>query len=234
MNVIEFSSHKEYVESEEELPVPIRLNIPKWYKDLTNHVLNPSIKACMPFLDTLTTGYLLKTPQDLYIHHNKDMPDGTKGTFQRWGLEGKTISCDSLGLNFNTNDKDVHGSHQLKGSPHEKKNKKLPYLKFLNPWIIKTPPGYSCLFVPPLNNTDDRFSIIPGIVDTDSFKQEINFPFVVNGDKYLELETRIKKGTPYLKVIPLKKESWERKIIMTWKQITNETEPVKTTTIETR
>lgn len=49
MNVIEFSSHKEYVESEEELPVPIRLNIPKWYKDLTNHVLNPSIKACMPF-----------------------------------------------------------------------------------------------------------------------------------------------------------------------------------------
>ena len=123
MNVIEFSSHKEYVESEEELPVPIRLNIPKWYKDLTNHVLNPSIKACMPFLDTLTTGYLLKTPQDLYIHHNKDMPDGTKGTFQRWGLEGKTISCDSLGLNFNTNDKDVHGSHQLKGSPHEKKIK---------------------------------------------------------------------------------------------------------------
>lgn len=224
MNVIEFSSHKEYVESEEELPVPIRLNIPKWYKDIANHVLNPSIKACMPFLDTLTTGYLLKTPQDLYIHHNKDMPDGTKGTFQRWGLEGKTIVCDSLGLNFNTNNLDVHKSDQLKGSPHEKKNKKLPYLKFLNPWIIKTPPGYSCLFVPPLNNTDDRFSIIPGIVDTDSFKQEINFPFVVNGDKYSELETRIKKGTPYVQVIPFKKENWEMKII---KKTTEELRAIK-------
>lgn len=78
--------------------------------------------------------------------------------------------------------------------------------------------------MPPLNNTDDRFSIIPGIVDTDSFKQEINFPFVVNGDKYLELETRIKKGTPYVQVIPFKKESWEMKII---KKTTEELRAIK-------
>ena len=84
--------------------------------------------------------------------------------------------------------------------------------KFLNPWIIKTPPGYSCLFVPPLNNADDRFSIIPAIVDTDSFTMWINFPFIVNGDKYPVLDTELKKGTPYVQVIPFKRDSWKMKI----------------------
>ena len=46
-------------------------------------------------------------------------------------------------------------------------------LGFVSPCTIKTPPGYSCLFVPPLNNTDDRFSIIPGIVDTDKLNFEV-------------------------------------------------------------
>ena len=78
--------------------------------------------------------------------------------------------------------------------------------------MIKTPPGYSCLFVPPLNNADDRFSIIAGIVDTDTFTQEINFPFVINGDKYPVLDTVVKMGTPYVQVIPFKRESWKMEI----------------------
>ena len=82
----------------------------------------------------------------------------------------------------------------------------------MNPWIIKTPPGYSCLFVPPLNNTDDRFFIIPGIVDTDTFPNEINFPIVINGDKYPTLDTLFKKGTPYVQIIPFKRDKWKMKI----------------------
>jgi hypothetical protein len=85
----------------------------------------------------------------------------------------------------------------------------------MNPWIIKTPPGYSCLFLPPMNNTDDRFSILPGIVDTDSFPLEINFPIVLNGDKYPVLKTTIKKGNHYVQVIPFKREKWKMKITKT-------------------
>ena len=55
-----------------------------------------------------------------------------------------------------------------------------------------------------MNNADDRFSIIPGIVDTDTFNQEVNFPFVINGDKYSSLDTIIKKGTPCVQIIPFK------------------------------
>jgi len=82
----------------------------------------------------------------------------------------------------------------------------------LSPWTIKTPSGYSCLFLPPLNNADDRFSIIPGIVDTDIYPGEINFPIIVNGDKYPILETIIKMGTPFVQIIPFKREPWKMKI----------------------
>ena len=115
-------------------------------------------------------------------------------------------------INLGRQSPDLHDVKQVLGSPHVEKNKQLPFLKILNPWIIKTPPGYSCLFVPPLNNIDDRFSIIPGIVDTDTFSNEINFPIVINGDKYPTLDTIIKKGTPYVQVIPFKRDKWKMKI----------------------
>ena len=108
--------------------------------------------------------------------------------------------------------KEVHPVNQVEGSPLLEKNKNLPVYKILNPWIIKTPPGYSTLFLPPMNNGDDRFSIIPGIVDTDTFQFEVNFPFIINGDKYQSLQTVIKKGTPYCQVIPFKRDSWQMKI----------------------
>ena len=44
-----------------------------------------------------------------------------------------------------------------------------------------------------MNNNDDRFSIIPGIVDTDTYPMNINFPYVLNGDKYQTLDTVLKK-----------------------------------------
>ena len=41
---------------------------------------------------------------------------------------------------------------------------------------------------------------------------EINFPIVINGDKYSTLDTVLKKGTPYVQVIPFKRDKWKMKI----------------------
>ena len=65
------------------------------------------------------------------------------------------------------------------------------------------------MFVPPLNNSDDRFNIISAIVDTDTFPNEVNFPIIINGDKYPVLETTIEKGTPYVQIIPFKRDNWK-------------------------
>ena len=209
---IEFSAHEDYFALKEDYPTPIKLNIPEWYKKLEHTVENKTIKGCMPFLDTLTSGYLLKMPQDFNLRHNVDNKNEKgevfKDSFQTFGLHGQSQLLHVKSINLNSSF-DNHSIKQLEGSSLIEKNKNLPFYKILNPWKIKTPKGYSCLFVSPLNNTDDRFSIIPGIVDTDTFSNEINFPIVINGDKYPILETTIKKGTPYVQVIPFKRDSWK-------------------------
>jgi len=212
---IGFSAHEDYFALKKDYPTPAKINIPEWYKKLTHNFDNLTVKGCMPFLDSLTAGYLLKMPQDFHVKHNienKDMEGKIiKDSFQTWALHDMSGFIGAKSLNLNSK-LDVHPVRQLGESPLIEKNKNLPFYKILNPWKIKTPKGYSCLFVPPLNNSDDRFSIIPGIVDTDEFPTEINFPMVINGDKYPILETTIKRGTPYVQIIPFKRDSWKMQI----------------------
>ena len=222
---IEFICHEDYAHTELEKPEPVKAHIPDWYKKLEHNMKRLTIKGCMPVLDTLTAGYVLKMPQDLFIEFNIDkfhpetgevMVDKKTGEnikdFKfRYGLcEGDSMLAAKT-MNLNGGNAQVHYQHQLEGSSFLKKNKNFAVLKILNPWVIKTPPGYSCLFVPLLNNADDRFEIISGIVDTDKWNLEVNFPFVINGDKYETLTTTIKRGTPYVQVIPFKRDDWEMK-----------------------
>jgi hypothetical protein len=209
---IEFSAHEDYFALKEDYPIPAKLNIPEWYKKLEHTVVDKTIKGCMPFLDSLTAGYILKMPQDFHIRHNvgneNEKGEKFKDSFQTFGLYDQAHILGAKYINLNSGF-DTHSLKQVEGSPFIEKNKNLPFYKIFNPWKIKTPKGYSCLFVPPLNNTDDRFSIISAIVDTDTFPNEVNFPIIINGDKYPVLETTIKKGTPYVQVIPFKKDSWK-------------------------
>ena len=201
---IKFISNKLIIEDKDICPEPAKLNIPDWYKKLTHSIEQKTVKGCMPFLDTLTTGYILKMPIDYYVEHNVEV-DGEKRT----GMQSSAHFLDN-NINLNYNGKqDFHHPKQLKGCPYLEKNKNLNFHKIMNPFIIKTPPGYSSLFLPPMNNPDDRFSIIPGIVDTDTYNLEINFPILFNGDKYDSLKTTIKRGTPYVQVIPFKRDSWK-------------------------
>lgn len=206
--IIEFSCQEDYFDLGEDFPIAAKINIPKWFKELNHSLEMRTVKGCMPFLDALTSGYILKMPQDLAIKHNFKDDKGETAVGQKPSA-GENI-LRSL-ININGNSIQTHSIDQLGKCPLNEQNKNLPYHKILNPWTIKTPPGYSCLFLPLLNNQDDRFFPIAGIVDTDTFKTEINFPIVINGYKYPELDTIITKGTPYVQVIPFKREGWKAK-----------------------
>jgi len=214
---IKFICHEDYVSANQEQPVPIKTNIPEWFKKLGHGTFqgeDRTVKGCMPFLDTLTTGYLLKVPQDIQIEHNVWNEELQKeDSYYKIGENIFEELIAAKGINLNRKNASLHPASQAEGSPHLKKNSNKNILKLLNPWVIKTPPGYSCLFVPPLNNTDDRFSIIPGIVDTDSFNLEINFPIVLNGDKYKTLKGRVEKGTPDVEVIPCRRDSRKMEVV---------------------
>jgi len=215
---IEFKADSLIIQSHTDLnilPQPIKLNIPKWFKSLNHSADDKTIKGCIPFLETLQSGYLIRNYQDTRIKHN--VLNEWKGTDGK-KIHGKgevkySISEPELGRKLNYPEgPQLHKPGQLGESPLVEKNKNLEFHKILNPWIIVTPPGYSCLFTAPLNNRDDRFEIISGIVATDTYYNHINFPFTLNGDKYEHIDTIIKVGTPVAQVIPFKRESWSHSI----------------------
>ena len=66
-NKIKFLCLKEYLEFADHKPEPVSLNLPEWYKKLEHTFKKMTVKGCLPFMDTLTTGYLIRTSQDYYV-----------------------------------------------------------------------------------------------------------------------------------------------------------------------
>ena len=217
-NKIKFLCLKEYLEFADHKPEPVSLNLPEWYKKLEHTFKKMTVKGCLPFMDTLTTGYLIRTSQDYYVdlQHNPKAKDDEDKWHMRC-VPAFAVASPSLKANAEYLGLDISGSThdytQLEGSKFMERNLARHFIKFDNPWYIETPPGYSCLFVPPLNNGDDRFECLAGIVDTDTHYMRINFPSVFNGWKYKNgYKGTIKKGTPLVQVIPFKRESWKMEI----------------------
>ena len=215
---IEFKIHPHLSKIEIIKPKPKSLAIPTWYKKVEKHLLSyPNIKGCMPFLDGLTAGYVLPLPQDMHLSYNVDNPEtGEKDLMFRFSLVDGFHENDLEAYNLNTSKPQIPPTKQFGGdnSYLAKKQNNFAALKILNPWIIRTPPGYSCLFITPTHGDEvnDYFNILTGIVDTDTYENHINFPFIINGDKYDSFSEVFKAGTPYVQIIPFMRDEWKMHI----------------------
>jgi hypothetical protein len=186
-------------------PVPSSEMIPQWYKDTGSYVggkklppltagLSPegpggnvgTVKRCMPFFDAMTAGYLLLTPADLYISK-----DENGDILYEWA------SYDMISF---------HPIDQAPIYPYNPTRGKFP--KFINPWAIKTPEGYSTYFTTPIHQ-DLPFVSMEAIVDTDRYTAPVNIIFTLKDSNF---EGTIPRGTPFVQVIPFKRENWEMKI----------------------
>ena len=97
---------------------------------------------------------------------------------------------------------DFHSKEQIYGW-NLKKTDFPEGVKFLNPWRIYTPKGYSVMFMTPTYQFEKRFTVLPGIVETDSY-HHINFPSIWHTTK----DAIIERGTPFIQVIPFKRDEW--------------------------
>lgn len=178
-----------------EQPQPASKFIPDWYKNMESYKdgekkpsqangTNITIKRCMPVFDAMTNGYIITSPADVYV----DVKDGVQ-----------SFEWSSLNLI------QFHNNFQAPNHPNRNSN---AYPKWMNPWSIKTPKGYSTLFVQPMHR-ESVFTILPGIVDTDTYAPPVNFPMVMNDPLFVGL---IPRGTPIAQVIPFKRESWEMEL----------------------
>lgn len=170
------------------VPQPASKFIPEWYKKIENRFpiektpeSTPTIKKCVPVLDAITAGYIIVSPCDVYI----SIKDGVPNYSNPLGI-----------IQF----------HPRKQAYNHPKVNNFEYPKWINPWAIKTPKGYSIYFKPLAHNPNPWFEILEGFVDTDTYSAAVNFPFVLlNPNK----ECLIPAGTPIAQVIPIKRDSWK-------------------------
>jgi hypothetical protein len=178
-----------------EQPKPASRLVPDWYKNMDSYIskekkpmgdatTSATIKRCIPVLDAITAGYIIESPADVWVSRKE---------------EGQWFEWSDFGL---------ISFHPIEQAPEHPARKPFPYPKWTNPWSIKTPKGYSTLFVQPFHR-ESIFTILPGIVDTDIYTPPVNFPFVINDPTF---EGLIPKGTPIAQVIPFKRDSWNMEI----------------------
>lgn len=181
MSKIEFHTSPELMDRIPH-PYPASKAIPQWYKDLPmDSGGGPTLKRCPPFLSAMAAGYIIPMPFDLHFNFT---------------LNGELL--------FKATHKlvEAHFPVQVQGTPIAK----APLLKLLNLWIVKTEPGYSTLFIPPINRFDSPLMPLTGIVETDAYYREVHLPSICKlrpGQTYV-----FRQGLPLVQVIPIKREGW--------------------------
>jgi hypothetical protein len=174
---------------------PAKSFIPKWYKDVESHNIKnlkftnndpvKNVKSCVPFLDSITSGYMIELWCDV---HFESLPDGSH--YIRWGDANPA----PIGIR-NT---------ELNKIPTPIGCSKYHYV-WQNPYSIETPNGYSILVTHPNNRIDLPFFTLSGIIDSDSVMPPGVIPFFIKEGFSGVLEA----GTPIAQVIPFKRENWK-------------------------
>ena len=182
--------------------VPATQALPQWYKDadVLMDWLTPeqkehaekdmlTFKGCPAILDSMVQGYILPLWVDILVEPTNEGPvfqwaEAARGVVQTQA-EGSTTEF----------------------KPHQDKSSSPLTYKFNSPWVMRTPPEYSMLFIPPLNNQDSRFEPISGVICSDEFTTYINIPFMWKAPP--DYRGIIKQGTPIAQMIPFKRETFQ-------------------------
>ena len=182
-------------------PQPAVTVLPDWYRAMPLHVggdrtagisghdmttPNTTGKACSPFLDGLTMGYMWTAQADIEVRH-------VAGEYIfRWRTPGTLVGS--------------HSRDQHPGMPPAVGGTDFA-LKWECDFRVETPRGYSTLFTHPMNRHDLPFRTFTGVVDTDVYPLNVNFPFQWIGEP--KEITIIPAGTPLCQIIPFRRDHWQ-------------------------
>jgi hypothetical protein len=186
---------------EEYWPKPAKFVLPDWYKFTPSYTeaekdvsrgggrgTNATIKRCVPVFDALTSGYIIFSSADVDVA----IIDGE--VTYTWPSDEPMISS--------------HPAEQFKRHPTIGGDSAVSTPKWYNPWSIRTPKGYSALFVTPFHR-ESLFYSLEGVVDTDMYTNPVQFPFQMKDPNWTGI---IPAGTPIVQVIPFKRESYEHTV----------------------
>jgi hypothetical protein len=223
-------------------PIPASKALGQWVKDEPNEVVgqhigdkegapfNRTYKRCVPFMDVMRSGYIIPLWSDLVFSYapcqgecgtGDDCPGGEMKV--AWP-DGITVSTEGhVGArNWRSWGHLPEIATSIQGSS----------MSFINPWIIKTPPGYSTLITAPFNDESrphPNIKTLTGLVNTDTYHFPVTFFFHVK-EPFTGL---LKKGTPLVQIVPIKREEWQSKMTYTKAGDENDTKRVQEETYMT-
>lgn len=196
--VIKYKSLIEEDKTEGKLITPAKQNIPKWYKDISRwkdgkmtHYpeggIAQSVKHCLPYLESMTNGYLIHLPADILVARENGEP------FITWKHYGDPL--------FQARPKEAHSDIPFPAGYDQ--NVAIAWkLKTL----FKVPKGYSVLVTHPFNRFDLPFITATAIIDGGyTVPQDANVPFFLKEG----FEGIIEKNTPIMQILPFKNTDWK-------------------------
>ena len=185
-NVIKFES---CYEAYPDVMVPAKTMVPSWYKNQKpDKGIDKSFKRCVPFLDAITSGYLVKLPMDMYVEQRE------KGPYISWPQENTQL----IGFRLNDSIDNIPAPIGYNSDSF--------YWKF--PASFQIPIGYSALVTQPLNRFDLPFFSFSVVIDGGyTLVPDANMSFYLKEG----FEGIIPQGTPIAQIIPIKNESWNAK-----------------------
>lgn len=169
-------------------PVPAVKSLPAWYKKAKKYQEGgaSTFKNCAPFFEGMSAGYVFLTPCDIEFYEK----DGEPFAKVPEGYESLITKRTAMGEFIIPN-----GYHAV-------------HFAWLPVWGVSMPVGYNALYMTPLNNYNLPFVNTSGIINSDKVMQPGSVPFFLQKG----FNGVIPKGTPYVQVIPIKREEWKHTV----------------------
>jgi len=182
--VIDFMIQKELYGATAD-PYPASQNMPDWYKNASselseNHLGGNNVASCIPFFDSLTTGWIIPVPVDIEV----------------------SIRNGNMNFDWSSDIKFVDAHSRETVTDHFPDEHKLA-LQIYHKWAWSVPQGYSVLMTEPFNRMETRWKAMTGIVDADNYMGPVNGSLIWQD---FEFEGIIEAGTPLFQVIPFKRD----------------------------
>lgn len=215
-NLAKFSSYRPWLTKDSpSVPSTTQSVIPQWYKDADRFAKDPAgqyykankqvcpfpkegttddygkiptWKACPAIMDAFSTGYVLKTPCDITFFKTPSGSIDVKIEDEKH----KDFCSKRLAMPQFEHPKGFYKDH----------------FAWYPDWGLQLPDGYSALFMTPMNRFDLPFLNTTGVVDNDSVHLLGTFPFFIAEG----WEGTIPAGTPYVQILPFKRENWTHEI----------------------
>jgi len=203
---ITFTASSQVINDTFDFPKPSTSHVAQWYRDQklfsnkTNNFIEAynsgdyfgTYKLCVPFVDTITSGYIISLDSDIIVSNIAPNSQGYIPEITWMSLSQPLDNPDGKRIKSVGNYPIPTGYSPV-------------LFRWGCKWKITTPKGYSLWVTHPSHRHDLPFFTINGFVDTDKHENQLNFPFFVKKG----FEGIIEKGTPIAQIIPIKRDNWE-------------------------